>query len=307
PYLPPVPYDHRFGRVPGSLLARISGPLDRGRPAAPFSPSENQDLLDGYDNSLAYLDAQMGRLIRRLVKSPGGENTFIIITADHGEGFGEHGTYDHGFNLYREVLHVPLIVVGPGVPAGHRIPGLVATRQLFATVLNLASGEKLPLGAASLERFWQQGSKPENESVISELVVETPGANRPSMLSLRTPQWHFVRDTGGHTSLYNWQRDPAEHINQADVASLQSVRESLNQSLRSGLARSVLPWRNLRYFKPLDLSQQTFLQQIAARKTPWPDTGRPIGSSQTLFTHATTRKPNSPQRSEEDNLRSLPY
>ncbi|MGH9431257.1 MAG: sulfatase-like hydrolase/transferase [Terriglobia bacterium] len=307
PYLPPAGYEHRFGRIPKRLLARISGPLDRGRPAAPFSAQENQDMIDGYDNSLAYLDARMGRLIQTLAKLPSGENTFVIVTADHGEGFGEHGTYDHGFNLYREVLHVPLIVAGPGVPAGRRIPDLVATRQLFPTVLSLASGGKLPLAEASLERFWRHGSKPENESVTSELVVETPGGNRPSILSLRTPQWHFMVDSSGDVSLYNWQQDPDEHINQADVKSLQTARQSLEQSLRSGLARSALPWRNLHYLVPLDLPQQTFLQQIAARNAPWPDTGRPIGSSQALFKHATTQKPTTPKQQEEDNLRSLPY
>ncbi|HUY13479.1 MAG TPA: sulfatase [Terriglobia bacterium] len=307
PYLPPASYDHRFGRISKSLLARISASFPAGHPATLFSATENQQLIDAYDNSLAYLDTQMGRLVQTLLESPGGANTFVIITADHGEGFGDHGTYDHGYNLYSEVLHVPLIVQGPGVPAGRRIPDLVGTRRLFATVLDLAAGGKLPLSEASLQGYWQGTGAPQRQDVISELEVRTHSANRPAEISLRNQDWHLILDSRGSASLFNWQQDPEERLNQADVAGLLDLRASLNARLRAAVGQSVLPWLNLGYLKPLDLPGQAFIQQLAARKSPWPAAGRPIGSSQALFKHATSQKPNMPEQQERENLRSLPY
>jgi arylsulfatase A-like enzyme len=81
--------------------------------------SARQALIDGYDNTLAYLDAQIGQLVHTLESTPEGKNTIFLITADHGEAFGEHGAYQHGNDLHREEIHIPLIAYGAGVPAGN--------------------------------------------------------------------------------------------------------------------------------------------------------------------------------------------
>jgi hypothetical protein len=143
--------------------------------------------------------------------------------------------------------------------------------------------------------------------VISELEVRTHSANHPAEISLRNQDWHLILDWRGSASLFNWQQDPEERLNQTDVAGLLPLRSSLNARLRAAVGQSVLPWLNLGYLKPLDLPDQTFIQQLAARKSPWPATGRPIGSSQALFKHAISQKPNMPEQQERENLRSLPY
>lgn len=155
PYLPPQRFDHRFGRIPKGLLARVIQPLDHGHPHRPYSAAERQDLIDGYDNSLAYLDAQVGRLVDVLRAQPGGGRTIFIITSDHGEGFGGHGTYDHGWNLYREVLHVPLIIAGPGIPTGVRVRSVVPSRELFSTVLDFTLGLEGAVRQTSLRQLWE--------------------------------------------------------------------------------------------------------------------------------------------------------
>ena len=71
-------------------------------------------VRDGYDDCLAYLDAQIGLLFDELGRRGALDNTVVVITADHGEGFGEHGLSGHGVSLYRPELHVPLLVLSPG-------------------------------------------------------------------------------------------------------------------------------------------------------------------------------------------------
>ena len=66
-----------------------------------------------YDAEVAYVDVQLGRLLAGIDRA----STLVTVTSDHGEGLGDHGEPDHGYFLYDSVLHVPLIMAGPGVKA----------------------------------------------------------------------------------------------------------------------------------------------------------------------------------------------
>lgn len=67
-----------------------------------------------YDAEVAYLDCEVGNLLNGIYKRGLDENTIIIITADHGEEFFDHKSFEHGHTLYHELLHVPLIIKVPG-------------------------------------------------------------------------------------------------------------------------------------------------------------------------------------------------
>lgn len=101
----------------------------------PFSGGPSADL-DAYDSEVATADDGIGRIVR-LVRAlrPG---TTVVVTADHGEEFGEHGGRYHGTTVYEEQVRVPLIVVGPGVGAGRRISTVVQTIDLLPTTLSAA-------------------------------------------------------------------------------------------------------------------------------------------------------------------------
>jgi arylsulfatase A-like enzyme len=93
----------------------------------------NSDI-DRYDSEIAYTDAAVGRLITAVRKRR--PNTVIILAADHGEEFDEHGGRYHGSTLYDEQLRVPLIVSIPGIPA-HVVDGPVELLDIAPTLLNL--------------------------------------------------------------------------------------------------------------------------------------------------------------------------
>jgi arylsulfatase A-like enzyme len=64
--------------------------------------------------------------------------TIVVLMADHGEEFGDHGSVAHGHTLYDELVHVPLIIAGPGIPAGRKIAIPVQNIDVFPTLAALA-------------------------------------------------------------------------------------------------------------------------------------------------------------------------
>jgi arylsulfatase A-like enzyme len=308
PYLPPAPYDHRFGKIPRRLLARLTAPLQDGHPRHPYTRQERQDLLNGYDNSLAYLDDQIGNLVRVIRSRPGGENTIFIVTSDHGEGFGEHGTYDHGWNLYSEVLRVPLILWGRGIPTGVRVPDLVPNRRLFATAIDLALGLKGSIAQASLAGYWTHHHSPPspNGLIVSELVTLGNGRD-PSSVSLLTSEWHFIQNSDGGMELFNCQRDPAEKVNAAANPEMREVTDHLRTLLEARIAYSVLPWRSLAYLTSLDKPGASFIQQITGQHTELPFLGPAIGSEQAYFSPHPPSQLLRTHEADQDLLRTLPY
>lgn len=116
-----------------------------GRPKPP------QHVLDGfsklYDAEVAYMDREIGKLMDKLEEAGlyGGPNDWLIITSDHGEEFFEHMQWGHGQNLYHEVIRVPLIVLGPGVPEGQVIETPVSLVDLLPTLAEVVDGEEMIL------------------------------------------------------------------------------------------------------------------------------------------------------------------
>jgi hypothetical protein len=89
---------------------------------------------DAYDGEIATADDGIGRIVRLVrARRPG---PVVIVTADHGEEFGEHGGRYHGTTVYEEQVRVPLVVVGPGVRGGARVPTVVQTIDLLPTALS---------------------------------------------------------------------------------------------------------------------------------------------------------------------------
>ena len=88
------------------------------------------------------MDREIGRLLERMEEAGlyGGPNDWLIITSDHGEEFFEHMQWGHGQNLYHEVIRVPLIVLGPEVPAGQVIETPVSLVDVLPTLAEIVGG-----------------------------------------------------------------------------------------------------------------------------------------------------------------------
>jgi arylsulfatase A-like enzyme len=258
PYFAPRPFAKRFGELPDAIVRRMnSGIIGTRFPA--ITPMEQASLVAGYDNSLAYADSQIEALMQFLAKSPDWSNTVVIITSDHGESFGEHGFFGHGWNLSRELVHVPLIILGPGIPAGLRVRSVVATRKLYATILGLAEGSTTASPSpSSLQNYWsgKRDSAPEASAVVSEVDVPTPYPRlQNAYISVTTPQWHWILDAHGHTQLFDWVKDPTEKADLAASPEASAVVENLQRDLRKHVMTSPRPWAGLSYLQPIGLGR----------------------------------------------------
>ena len=99
----------------------------------PFSPAIHDRLVTAYDDSIRYSDAFLERLLADL----GGDDTVLAVHGDHGEAFGEHGTYGHEPYLYDENVHVPLVLSGLD---DRDVPGPVSLRSLPGMLCRVADG-----------------------------------------------------------------------------------------------------------------------------------------------------------------------
>lgn len=108
----------------------------RAFPVAADASEAERDLA-AYRAEIAYADEQIGRVFAALEKAGLDERTIVVVTSDHGDEFGEHGRRYHGGNLVSEVLHVPLLLRGPGVPVGKRHAPMVGLQDLAPTLLEM--------------------------------------------------------------------------------------------------------------------------------------------------------------------------
>lgn len=123
---------HRFNAEARRWLVPLS---------APFTSDEARTLHDMYDAEVAYQDALLAELLEVLDQEQHREGAIVIVVSDHGEMLGEHGLMGHGFGVYGELVHVPMIVRYPGQTRANCVRDVVSTTRLFHTALHLAGEE----------------------------------------------------------------------------------------------------------------------------------------------------------------------
>ena len=219
PYVPQPPFNTRFpGRDPhfrpfSQHVALVSA-VNVGR--RHINPAEERHLVSQYDGGLASIDHEVGKLLARLRELGLYENTLIIVTADHGEGFGEHDLMSHSVgSVYQDVVHVPLLIKYPGQHEAHQSDVLVSQVDLMPTVLGLA-GSPVPSGVQG--RSLRLPPTKDSDTVYSEAIASSYLTQlNPRFRGIRrgifAGCWELITWTEGPSELYDLAADPRETHN----------------------------------------------------------------------------------------------
>jgi len=252
---------HRFGVEPPDKYHRVLIQDWWEIKKTALSPKDVAFAADAYDDCIADLDEQLGKLVDELDQRGVLEQTWLFIASDHGESFGEHaGIFCHGKSLYETELHVPLLVIPPGGSARNQaVPETVSLRDLAATIVDVA-GEAAgsPVPGVSLARFWNQtrpvmlSQSPSASRAFAEVVPYSPHqrdyqavSQRISPLgAVKAKDWSYIRREGDvREELFHLSDDANEQRNLAGDPSAQTTLEQMRAALDRLTGGPLLPER----------------------------------------------------------------
>jgi len=171
--------------------------------------------VDLYDGEIAYTDQHIGRVLDALEREGLAASTLVVLVADHGEEFHEHGGVGHGTTLFGEQIRVPFLVRAPSIAPG-RVSSLVRTVDLMPTVLDLVGLEGHSESVGRSLAPWMRGPRASALDEAPALSETRMGANA-HLESVVDGGLELVRHrTSGAVSLFDLVKDPAE---QRDLAS----------------------------------------------------------------------------------------
>lgn len=222
PYIPPDKYHRKVYNKGIGKIERFKLENKFYTKPSELSEKDINKLIELYDGEIRYVDTSIGIILKELKKLNRIDDTFIIVTADHGEEFKERGGVSHKANLHEEIIHVPLIIVGPGLPK-KRIDEAVSLIDVSPTILDLVGIEKSNkfMGNSLLSLI--NGGKKSTEGIIAECLHHKEGLisdmNDPKgklLISYKTKEWKCIFDEETtQIELYNLKNDPKEKENLA--------------------------------------------------------------------------------------------
>jgi arylsulfatase A-like enzyme/HEAT repeat protein len=200
------------------VLEEVDRTLQRGEPSAMFwvhyfnvhepyrATTFGTSDADRYDSEIQAADAAIGRLVRT-ARAKLTKPLVVVITADHGEEFHEHGGVYHGSSLYEEQVHIPLLVLVPGMPA-QRYARPVESIDIAPTLLGLLGVER-PASMRGVDlRDLLVHPERERGPVFSAVIHKKMVVSWP---------YKLVADLRfGAYELYDLEKDPGERQNNAD-------------------------------------------------------------------------------------------
>lgn len=191
---------------------------------------------DRYDGGIAFMDAQVGRVIGELRRRGILDRTLVVVMGDHGEQFGEHELMTHGNSLYIQLLQVPLLMRLPGkLPAGVRVSRSVTLRDLPRTLLDVA-GINDTKGIFGVSLIPAISDSAHNTSAIIAETEQTSKWNKvPThdgpMSAAMDQRYHYIKSATGPEWLYDYRADPEERNElaaaKADTVVLTRLRAEL--------------------------------------------------------------------------------
>lgn len=202
----------------------------------PHVPPEGfTNFDDPYDGEIAAIDAELGKVLKELEHSGRLANTWIVVVADHGEDFGEHGVEGHGLFVYDTSMHVPLIVAGPSpLRAGTTVAtpvGLVDVRATLHEILGTAS--PAPADGVSFAPALR-GESARERPILLESEYSQRSFGWAPLRGVVSERWKWIR--APEPELYDLSADPRETRNRA--ADEPGERATLDAELTRLLAQS---------------------------------------------------------------------
>ncbi|MFX0075247.1 MAG: sulfatase [Candidatus Hermodarchaeota archaeon] len=218
PFLPP----EKYRTISYQKLLKLEKVLSKNSPNTP--KKKILEIIEAYKGTIKYVDNEIGVLFDKLNDLDLYNNSLIIITADHGEEFMEHGDFSHQAKLYEELIHIPLYIKGPKLPKGETIDDLISLIDIPPTILNYLEFEKNPSykGKSILSLIKKEPDKYVQDGVITEtlakegkVILSLDEGSR--IISYRTKNWklilNFEKDM---KELFNLDLDPKEIKNVYD-------------------------------------------------------------------------------------------
>lgn len=260
--------------------------FDPHAPYAPPEPFRSRYAKAPYLGEIAAMDEQLGRLVHAFEERAGGPHA-IVVVGDHGEGLGDHGESQHGNLVYQATMHVPLLLVGPGLTPGMS-DSPVSTRRVFHTILDWAglgaadslrgAGQEIVLGEA-MKPFLSYGWQPQVMAVEGRTkailagrlevydIVADPAETRDLAASanLSRPTRTALRDYPVPSLEAQRPPDDLGAEERQKLASLGYVSAGAQPAVRKDAPR---PVDMRRLFDLLDTSSALFVQEQYARVIP---------------------------------------
>ena len=212
PYIPPPAFDGRFS---GHRLEHRPTRIELGdiNPETKvLDPVLLRAWIDRYDESLLYLDDQIGRLLDELARRGVLDHTIVVFTSDHGESWGEHELMFHGHSLYQEQVRIPLMVRYPAsVGRGERVTEPVSLDQVPRMIVDLAGVTGTPF------RAHVPDANPADGDGVAVSEVSRRNGMPPSwptasggLRSVQNDRWQLIVNEAGSIELYDIVADRAQ-------------------------------------------------------------------------------------------------
>ncbi|MDP6044684.1 MAG: sulfatase, partial [Phycisphaerae bacterium] len=186
------------------------------------SAGKRVQAVQAYLASISFADAQFGRLLNALAKSPHVDNTIIVFWSDHGWHLGEKKHW-HKMTLWEEATRVPFIIAAPGVSKpGGRCDRPVSLIDIYPTLIDLCGLKTKPeLDGLSLADLLRDPSAKRTRPAVM--------AYRRGQFAVRWRQWRYIRYSDGGQELYDHDNDPNEWTNLANNAKYNAVIAELGR------------------------------------------------------------------------------
>jgi arylsulfatase A-like enzyme len=257
-----------YGGLPLSISAGREAFLREWQPSnktipTVLRPDDIRALLALYDGEIADVDAWVGGIWDEIEADGLADRTLLVLTADHGDEFGEHGDYGHGHTVYQELSWVPLIVVGPqAATPGRMVETPVPLLDIMPTLLDVAQAPAPDLMRGQSLLPVLQGGEPPERAIYSESPASRSAYDDKSV---RLGDYKLVYDVRlDRAELYNLRTDPGEKL---DLSATEPERTAaMRGELRAWTAAALETWASLpqagRQAGEMDAAMEEALRQI---------------------------------------------